>query len=84
METNEQCVPASAVQNDGKTPDQGADIEVTLKGKVTRVDGGNVYFKATEANGQPIEEDGGAEDLAPAEPTEESLRAAAAQQDQMA
>lgn len=87
MENNETCVPASAVQKDGQPLQTGADIEVTLKGKVSRVEGDQVYFKPTEANGQPIEDEAAGEeetdDQETAEPTEDSLRAAAAKQDEM-
>lgn len=60
MSNNQVCVPSSAVEaGDEDTGDQvapsiGDEVEVTLKGKVSRVEGGNVYFTPTEANGQPL------------------------------
>jgi len=64
---NEICVPSGAVSayggatdNDGAdnavAPEVGDEVEVTVKGKVSRVEGDNVYFTPTEANGQPIPE----------------------------
>lgn len=75
MNNNEICIPANAVANAGTSPAAGDEIEVNLKGKVTRLEGGQLYFTATSANGQPI---AGEESE---EPTEESLRARAEEED---
>ena len=73
MSNNQVCVPTRAVEaydgdNDtGVSPEVGDDVEVTLKGKVSRVEGGNVYFSPTEANGQPIGGQHGEEEPPPDE-----------------
>lgn len=83
---NEVCIPTSALAVAGTPPAAGDDVEVTLKGKVTRTDGDNTCFTPTEANGQPIDaedaEDGGDDEEAEGEPTEQSLRDAADEHDQ--
>ena len=88
MSNNETCVPAKAVQIDGTAPEQGDEIEVKLKGKVTRVDGENIYFQPTEANGEPMaaadDAEGGDDEQAEGDPTEAGLRAQAAKADEMA
>jgi len=54
----EVCVPSSAVaiadgdQNTG--PEVGDQVAVTLEGKVSRVEGGHVYFTPDTANGEPM------------------------------
>lgn len=56
---SEVCVPlASVMQEDegaqGIPPEVGDTVMVQLGGKVTRIDGENVYFTADSANGEPI------------------------------
>lgn len=75
---NDTCIPAKAVAIDGSNPATGDEIEVTLKGKVTRVDGEQVYFKPETANGEPIAKSGDDEAAEGEEPTEESLGKSAA------
>lgn len=63
---SEICVPAGALEvgdteQDKTAPEVGDDVEVKLGGKVTRVEGGNIYFKPTTANGEPIGEKESAE-----------------------
>jgi hypothetical protein len=39
----------------GVAPGVGEEVELTsLKGTVTRAEGGNLYIKPTEVNGQPL------------------------------
>lgn len=84
--SKEICLPSSALAIDGTPPTQGDDVDVTLKGKVTRTDGSNTYFTPTEINGQPVDAedqaDGGDDEEAEGEPTEDSLRASAGKVDQ--
>lgn len=60
MHGNELCVPASAVSgyddssDSGVAPSAGDEVEVAVKGRVSRVEGGNVYLTPESANGQPI------------------------------
>jgi hypothetical protein len=68
---SEICVPAGALEvgdteQDKTAPEVGDDVEVKLGGKVTRVEGGSIYFKPTTANGEPIGE------KESSEPSEES------------
>ena len=59
MNNSEICVPAAAVAEGGEDgaqtmPEPGDEIEVTLKGKVSRAEGGNLYFTPESVNGQPM------------------------------
>jgi hypothetical protein len=55
MTSNEICLPTKSLTTNGAAPEQGGPIEIqTLKGTVTRIEGGNTYFRPTEINGQPI------------------------------
>lgn len=66
MNNNELCVPASAVavpadadSQDGPTaPAAGDEVEVTVRGTVSRIEGGNVYLQPTSANGEPLPDGG--------------------------
>lgn len=55
---SEVCVPSAALAiTDGEgsaVPEPGDQVSVTLEGKVTRVEGDNIYFQADMANGQPM------------------------------
>jgi hypothetical protein len=61
---NEMCVPASALEVSGGgemeggggavSPDVGDEVEFTVRGAVTRSEGGNVYVKAASINGSPV------------------------------
>jgi hypothetical protein len=80
MHNSEVCVPTSAVSaagegegNDQVAPDVGDSVEVTLGGKVSRVEGGNVYFTPDTANGEPIKAAGDPD--AASEDTEGSMDA---------
>lgn len=60
MNTNELCVPAAALQSDDEaggnlTPDVGDTVDVTISGRVTRSEGGNLYIAPESANGQPLD-----------------------------
>lgn len=61
MKNNELCVPASAVNeyeddsDQAVNPGPGDTVEVTISGKVSRVEGGNVYLTPETANGEPID-----------------------------
>ena len=72
---NEMCVPASALEVSGGeemegggasvSPDVGDEVEFTVRGNVTRSEGGDVYVKAASINGAPVPDDGmGDEDSA--------------------
>lgn len=77
MNSNEICVPSSAVgeheegAGDAVLPAVGDEVSVTVTGKVSRVEGGNVYFTPDTANGEPIKPAGGPMDGA--EDTEASM-----------
>lgn len=51
---NEQCVPAAALAADGTPPAVGDEVEYTIKGKVTRVEGEMAYVDPASCNDQPI------------------------------
>lgn len=56
---SEVCVPLeSVIQQDeasnGVAPEIGDTVKVQLSGKVTRVEGENVYFTPDSANGEPM------------------------------
>lgn len=49
------CLSEQAVAIDGSSPMPGDEFPLTdVKAKVTRVEGGKVYFTVTEANGEPL------------------------------
>lgn len=78
--SNEVAIPTKALALGDTTPSPGDDIEVTVAGKVTRVEGDRTFFVPATANGEPLPGPS-AEPEMPTEPTEDSLRALAAQED---
>jgi hypothetical protein len=54
---NEQCVPTAALEVDGTAPAEGDEVEFSVKGKVTRAEGGNTYVNVTAINGQDVSKD---------------------------
>jgi hypothetical protein len=78
MNNNELCVPASAVAGYEDDSDQsvepavGDSVEVTVAGKVSRVENGQVYFTPETANGEPIS---GHDEAPGGEDTDESMDA---------
>lgn len=67
------CVPASALAVSGGemeggaaavSPGVGDEVEFTVRGAVTRSEGGNVYVKAAAINGEPLADGGMDEDAA--------------------
>lgn len=79
MNNSELCVPASAVgaYDDGADsavlPTAGDQVEVTIGGRVSRVEGQNVYLMPETANGEPIPNKMGGEPEAPAGDTEATM-----------
>lgn len=66
----ELCIPESAVaiaegESGSVAPQPGDMVEATIAGPVTRAEGGNIYFEARTANGEPIP------DMGPAKPLDE-------------
>lgn len=78
MPGSETCVPQAALEQNGETPEPGAEFEFSGKGRVTRVEGGHVYFETTQVNGEPV--------AAPekTEPNEEDVMRAAEEADRAA
>lgn len=91
MGQNEICVPSSALEMPGEevggdgggggagvSPAVGDEVEFSVKGKVSRIEGGNSYVTPSEANGQPIA-GAGAKASDPGEPdSDDSMDAAVA------
>lgn len=55
----EVCVPIESVMqqdeaSNGVAPAEGDTVSVQLSGKVSRVDGSNIYFVPESANGEPM------------------------------
>lgn len=74
---NELCVDAAALAVDGTEPDVGDQVTLQqVTGTVSRKEGGKLYVKATEADGQPLAERESAAEEA-GEATEDDLRAMA-------
>jgi hypothetical protein len=76
MKTAEICVPAGALAKgegpEAATPGVGDEVEFSGTGKVTRVEGDNVYLTPSAINGEPVMgDDMGAEEGVPAEPDED-------------
>lgn len=66
--SNEICVPVSALAITGEgeeqvAPEPGDRVSVQIEGKVSRVEGDNVYLAAEMANGEPMTGMGMAEDM---------------------
>lgn len=53
--SSELCAKTASVEVDGAQPKVGDEIEVTVKGKVTRTDNEDTYFTPTEVNGEPVQ-----------------------------
>lgn len=83
MTSNEISLPTSALAPNGTPPEPGSPIEIqTIKGTVTRSEGGTTTFRLTEINGRPIEGgDGQADQAADEMPTREGLLARAMKED---
>lgn len=63
---SELCIPTTALEMGGEDgqnigPTVGDEVEVTIAGKVTRSEGGQVYIQPSTANGQPMKTKQGAE-----------------------
>lgn len=54
MSAGEHCVPAAALAVDGTPPAAGDDVEYTVRGKVTRLEGDKAYVQAETVNGEPV------------------------------
>jgi hypothetical protein len=66
MKNSELCVPEGALAEAGEggnsiAPAVGDTVEMTLSGRVTRLENGEVYVKPETANGQPLEDEGSEE-----------------------
>jgi hypothetical protein len=61
MKNTDLCVPASALeQEDGtEAPAVGSEVSVTVMGKVSKIEGGEVYLTPIMANGVPLQDKGG-------------------------
>jgi hypothetical protein len=68
--SHEQAVPAALLAIDGAEPMPGDEVEFTVRGKVTRSEGGKAFIEPTAINGQPLPE-------MTAMSTDESVREAA-------
>jgi hypothetical protein len=71
----EQAVPTASLAIDGAEPQPGDEVEFTVRGKVTRSEGGKTFLTPTAINGEPLPE-------MPAEMTDESVRDAAEDADE--
>lgn len=68
MNANEICVPANSLAEPGEdgaamSPGVGDEVEVSVTGRVTRAEGGNVYLQPVAVNGRPVESGDGEESL---------------------
>ena len=54
MTSNNLCVPAGALQVEGTNPEIGDIVDVSISGKVTKIDGDNIYITPETANGEEI------------------------------
>lgn len=59
MKNSEICVPAAALHDADESgqavaPGEGDEVEVRLRGPVTRSEGGNIYFTPNTANDHPM------------------------------
>lgn len=73
----ETCLPGELLAVDGVSPAEGDDVEFSVKGTVTRTEGGNVYVQPTAINGLPIP----AGAAPAAEPSEDDMRSMAEEAD---
>jgi len=76
------CAPLDAFSVSGTPPAEGDEVEFTVKGTVSRVDGGNAYVEPETVNGSPVMSDSGPAGAADSEPDEASLRQNAQNVDQ--
>ena len=79
MKSGELCVSAKslAIQDGGESvpPAVGDTVSFTVEGKVSRIEGGEVYVTPMTANGEPLEDAKGKEMPREGdEPSEDSLR----------
>lgn len=78
---NEQCVPSAALAIDSTPPAVGDDVQYTVKGKVTRIEGECTYVEPDTINDQPADMQPAAEPDAMAEAMKaDSADSAAGQQ----
>lgn len=66
MNNSELCIPVGALNSDTEeggsvAPQEGDPVTVTIEGKVSRIEGGNVYLMPETANGAPINQAGGSD-----------------------
>lgn len=68
MKNGELCVPANALAEAGEAggagiaPEVGDTVEMTLQGRVSRTEGGELYIQPMTVNGQPLEAGGMGDD----------------------
>lgn len=68
MKNGELCVPANALAEAGEAggagiaPEVGDSVEMTLTGRVTRTEGGELYIQPETVNGQALENKGMGDD----------------------
>ena len=48
------CLPSQNLAVEGVEPEVGDEVEFTVKGKVSRAEGGNTYVTPSEVNGSPV------------------------------
>ena len=53
------CAPLDAFSVSGTPPAEGDEVEFKVKGKVSRVEGGNAYVTPETVNDQPVMQDQG-------------------------
>jgi hypothetical protein len=51
----EVCVPVENITEDGVPPQEGDDVELSVKGTVSKVEGDLAWITPSEVNGQPVE-----------------------------
>jgi hypothetical protein len=76
-------ISEQAVALDGVAPSPGDSIDLAVTAKVTRVEGGRVFFAPTAVNGEPVPGAEGGTEARPGEQPlgEDELRAMAAKAD---
>jgi hypothetical protein len=83
MKNGELCVPLAAVTEAGEdgagvAPGVGDTVELTVTGRVTRAENGELYVQPETANGQPLADAAGGGDEMDLEAEGEALRGMAA------
>jgi hypothetical protein len=60
MKNKDLCVPATALeQEDGmEAPAVGSEVSVTVMGKVSKIEDGEIYLTPIMANGVPLQDKG--------------------------